>query len=379
MDPVIRLSPPLLLSLAAIVAPVPCAAAAGDAVPAEGEVERLVKRLREPGDASRRSAARRVGELGARAREAVPALAALLDEADAELRRDAVFALARIGPDAAETAEAVAGLLGKDVDSRVRANAAWCLEAVKATGRKEIAALLRALKDDDGKVVANAARAAGALAPPDRSLPSALAAALAHADWTARVNAAWAIGRLGPDGKAATPALLKSLGDDVETVRLAAAGALALVREDERRAIPLLAKALDAAVVEPPAIPVVPDGAPAVKPPREGDATPADAGPEDGPLRRLLGELGGARRNMAWCMGRYATQDREAGRVLARARDLDRSETVRAAAETALARRDSRAFPAAPEEREREFPAKGGQAWSVAVRGGIEVVFRYEL
>ena len=159
------------------------------------DVPRLVAALDSPDDYVAAFAAWSLGNLGAPAREAVPALARALSRA----RTDAVVAgaLARIGP-AAEGAvpTLVAALHGEDADRRWRA-----------------------------------ARTLGRIGPAAASAVGPLADALGDSGNPAlRLHAARALGRIGPAARPSAAALQRATGDADEGVRREAKQALDRIR-----------------------------------------------------------------------------------------------------------------------------------------------------
>ena len=70
-----------------------------------------------------------LAEIGADAKEAVPALTDALKSKEVEVRGAAAHALGEIGPGAQSVIEALTGLL-KDEDAYVRLQAVWCVRKV---------------------------------------------------------------------------------------------------------------------------------------------------------------------------------------------------------------------------------------------------------
>lgn len=326
------------------------------------DVEIEVMRLKDPSSTWRVRGARTIGAWGAHARAAVPSLIPLLEDPEAEVRRAAAFALARMGKDAAPAEKALAALLGgKEEDAGARANAARALGAMEA-GRNGRAALLKALGDGDPAVRVNAAGALADLGAADGAAVAPLARALRDDDWTVRAAAARALGVPKERNRAAVPHLARALLDDVETVRAMAARALGRIAEEPKTGEAALLKALEA------------EFARATAPPAE-EAKP----PEDAVLRERLAKEGGARRNMAWALGRYQANTRDVRALLRRMEEKDPAAVVRSAARTALDRIDITVMPAALEEAPREVAAVPNLPWRMDIAGGcVEVVFRYE-
>jgi HEAT repeat protein len=142
------------------------------------DVAALMRQLKDSDSDARRSAAKSLGEAGAEARAAAPALAEAMRDKDRFVRRFAAEALGKIGADP----------------------------------KTAIPALVLALRDNAREVQQAAARALGSLGP--NALP-ALRAALANAelDTAVRARAAESLGNIGPAAKSAIPDLISVLGE----------------------------------------------------------------------------------------------------------------------------------------------------------------------
>ncbi|MHC4405985.1 MAG: HEAT repeat domain-containing protein [Planctomycetota bacterium] len=175
-------------------------------------VDRLVDALEH--EKTRAHVAYILGQIGPEASPAVGALCELLDDDDAEVCREAVFALAKIGPGAE-----VCFALGK----------------IGPVSMKARAQLVENLQSDDASLAFVSAWALAQIDPGSRQTASRsvaiLAAALEEAHGAHRVEAAAALGRLGPLAKSAVPALKEATSDDDPHVRQAAAKALESVGE----------------------------------------------------------------------------------------------------------------------------------------------------
>ncbi len=135
-------------------------------------VAALVAALQGEGDADYRwKAARALGHLGPQAKAAIPGLAAAVGDENGHVRREAVIALGRMGPDA---------------------------------GTSGVPALLRALDDPDPEIRGAAATALGRLQA--SSARDALTRHLSDADASARSAVQNALERLAPRTETATPA-----------------------------------------------------------------------------------------------------------------------------------------------------------------------------
>ncbi|MCB9537174.1 MAG: HEAT repeat domain-containing protein [Myxococcales bacterium] len=140
---------------------------------ADAGVADLVRQLKAQAADARVEAARRLGEMGATARDAVGALAATLQDPETRVRLaalDALHALARAKVALAEAIEPLTAAL-KDATAAVRARAADVLGRIGDAAFVE--PLRAALADADATVRAAAARALGGWArrprPPSSS------------------------------------------------------------------------------------------------------------------------------------------------------------------------------------------------------------------
>jgi HEAT repeat protein/tRNA A-37 threonylcarbamoyl transferase component Bud32 len=119
-------------------------------------VPSLVDALDDDDEGVRWAAATALAKLGPAARDAVPALtAALADKKDEVVRRHAVVALGRMGPGAHNAVAALIGVF-KDRDASLRDEAG---DALVSIGPAAVPGLIEALKDDDERVRWKAAEA----------------------------------------------------------------------------------------------------------------------------------------------------------------------------------------------------------------------------
>jgi HEAT repeat protein/beta-lactamase regulating signal transducer with metallopeptidase domain len=151
----------------------------------------------------------------------VKALTGALSDSDAEVRKEAVFALGQLR--AAGTARAIAAAL-QDSDAEVRQQAAFALGQLRSEG--SVNALIGALEDKDAEVRQQAVFALGQIR--SASASKALTGALADASAEVRQQAAFALGQLRDPGSAA--ALAAALKDSDADVRQQAAFALGQLR-----------------------------------------------------------------------------------------------------------------------------------------------------
>jgi len=174
---------------------------------------------------------------------AVPALMNALDHDWISSRYLSVQALGEIGADAREAVPALVKALGDD-DEGVRADAASALRKTKA-GKEVIPALLNALRDDDERVRRYVTIALECIGPGEQEVITALIGALGDGAWPVRGVAAQQLGEIGPGAKRALPSLLRALRDGVERVRTLSAQALERIAPDGKEAVAALVKALE--------------------------------------------------------------------------------------------------------------------------------------
>lgn len=222
----------------------------------------LVGSLEEDADSEvRRAAAEGIGDLGERAKKAIPALLAALEGDEAEVRAASARALGAIGADTRAVTDALLALLEAS-ETPVRAAAA---EALGRLGLESaVPALGRAAWQGPPQLARAAVTALGRLGPPAAAeLPALVHHVLASPELATRAAAADALGRLGPAALDALPALVWAFQEeDVERgapepgtggpwtdarwrdVRVAAAGALAVLGPDAAAAIDALRRGM---------------------------------------------------------------------------------------------------------------------------------------
>jgi HEAT repeat protein len=129
---------------------------------------------------------------------------ALKNGKEARARRNAVFALGKLGNSGAPAVGSLKKCLREDKDASVREAAAFALGEI---GRQALSirddpdivdVLAKSLKDDNPLVRRSAAYALGNLAKDAKPAQAALEAALEDAEAVVRQNVAWALGRVGP-------------------------------------------------------------------------------------------------------------------------------------------------------------------------------------
>ncbi len=174
---------------------------------------------------------------------ATSALQTGLRDGDAEVRRSAAWAAARMGPQGSSLLPDLTTALG-DAEEAVRRQAAQALGAIGAAGESSIGALFRALSDRRESVRWEAALALTKLKPAaPRDVP-ALMAALKSDDAYVRGFAAWSLGGMGPAARDAIPALIDALDGEDGYGRGGAAAALAKMGPVAKDAVPALIRGL---------------------------------------------------------------------------------------------------------------------------------------
>lgn len=140
---------------AALAGLVACAAPAWSQDPA-ADVAGLIVSLKSEDPATRAASARILGELGAPARQAVPALIEALGDASRDVRQNAIKSLGLMGPAAADAVPTIVKALGES-SWELRRTAVTALGAIGDPRAKD--ALKQARKDPNDKVRAAAKRA----------------------------------------------------------------------------------------------------------------------------------------------------------------------------------------------------------------------------
>ena len=146
-------------------------------------------------------------EYGPGGKAAIPALLEGLKNKDANIRKNAAFALGEIGPEAESAISELSRVLKKDPDREVRKNAAFALGEI---GSPSIGILIKCLGDRDSRVRRNVAAALVRIGYP---AVSCLINLLHDNRPVIRKNAAGILGRIGPRAKDAVPTLEKFLND----------------------------------------------------------------------------------------------------------------------------------------------------------------------
>jgi HEAT repeat protein len=174
------------------------------------EVRREIKALASENLEERRKAGVALGNMGYRAKAAVPPLIETLKDKDAVVRRNAASALGKIG------------------------------RGVKAV----VPALTEALADKGPGVRGAAAEALGWVGPEAKAAVPALTEALKDKYVFVRGDAALALARIGSEAKAAVPALIETLKDKDRNVAILAGSALGMIAREDKAVVPALIEAL---------------------------------------------------------------------------------------------------------------------------------------
>ena len=223
----------------------------------------------------RREALLALGSIGSDAQSAVPAMIKALDDTDFTVRYGAAFALGRIGP-AAKAAQESLQKRTADSDHFLRAVSLWSLAKLDPkdeTKRREAAKhLVTYLTGNPGGVRSVAAHALAELKAGDTDVIDAFIGTLgdkqvdvaaiaenalaqigesavkplirALENDASRIGAATTLGRIGAPAKAAIPALVTALGDKSAEVRREVLYALAAIGPDSRQALAAVVRSL---------------------------------------------------------------------------------------------------------------------------------------
>ncbi len=169
----------------------------------------LTANLRSPDADDRIRAIEVLGEIGMKAKEAVPVLITALKDQDADVRGSAAYALGEIGKEAVPTL--IAAL--EDQEVFARSSAAYALGKIGKEAKEAVPALIKALEDQDANVRSSAVRALGEIVPGAKEAVLPLIGTLEDQDANVRSSAVRALGKIGPGAKEAVPALIAALKD----------------------------------------------------------------------------------------------------------------------------------------------------------------------
>ena len=191
-----------------------------------------------------REAALRLAEFGPAAREALPALRAVMKGRNRSLRATAAYAVWKIDGSVDEPVETLVTVLGKSNEHRSHVEAAEWLSRIGPPAKNAVPALCRMLRKGDEDTRAKAAEALAAIhGRPDVAVP-ALVAALGDERWLVRSYAGHALQAFGADATSAIPALRGALGDKEGLVAVSAAAALCAIEGKPEAVVPTLVETL---------------------------------------------------------------------------------------------------------------------------------------
>jgi HEAT repeat protein len=199
----------------------------------DGQAFSLLNSLKNQHPAIRRHAAKSLGNQDLEPSLAIRHFSKSLADADEVVRVTAVKGLEKVGPAAVAS---LATALGHP-DHHVRREAAWALGRLGSDAQDAISALIKVLNDPDVRVCQGAARALGMIGRAAVPAIPALMAVLNHSNFLLCRLASWSLGQIGPE---AVPALIEALGAPELYVRCEAAWALAQMGREARQAVPAL-------------------------------------------------------------------------------------------------------------------------------------------
>jgi HEAT repeat protein len=217
---------------------------------AAGEVEDLVKKLKDKDGEARLDACEALGKLGPEAKGAVGALSLLVSkDSSTPVKRAAIVALGQIGPDAKSAASGLVTVFKSEAGLRDEAGKALA----KIGGDTAISGLMRLLPaEKNDKKIDNALRAAAAttlgnFGPDAKAAVKALRPLLADKDVPLKRATIGALGKIGPDAKDAIPELVDVLMDKNAQVKLDTIEALGKIGADSKLTVRELGKLVNEA------------------------------------------------------------------------------------------------------------------------------------
>ncbi len=201
------------------------------------EVGDLIQALGGKSPEERLEAVSALGRLGPRAADAIPSLIGALNDQDIGVRWSATIALARIGPAAViPLTHALA-----DTQENIRLGAATAFCQIGPDAKEAVPSLLSAMKDQSGQVREKAAEALGRIGTADQQIIDSLVQSLSDPDPYFNGQASDALSKIG---KGAVPVLIQALKDANDNVRWCAAIALSKMGQNAADAIPALIQSL---------------------------------------------------------------------------------------------------------------------------------------
>jgi HEAT repeat protein len=211
-----------------------------------------VKSLRAAGARIRERAAVEIGaEFGPDAKPAVPDLVKRLFDSHAAVRSATAEALGRVGPGAKDAAPALVAVLEGDEPAFVQSAACEALGLVEPADKEAALAALKPKLEHPAPLVRVHAALAMFRVAGDKSGEQEAIRGLGSRSHQVRITAAEALWRMGKDGRS-IPLLIRALeesnlsGTEGENERYMAARALGRVGPDAKDAVPELLKLIDA-------------------------------------------------------------------------------------------------------------------------------------
>lgn len=159
----------------------------------------------------RREAVKAIAALGPGAVTAIPALIRATRDENSEVRYWAVEGLRKIGPQAREAGAALTVVLADDI----RSNQEAARRALETIGPSALPVVMPSLKSPDPWVRGNAAEVVGAIGAGKGESVKGLIGLLDDDSLWVRASAAWALGRIGPSAKAAAKPMMRALSEEL--------------------------------------------------------------------------------------------------------------------------------------------------------------------
>ena len=184
-----------------------------------------------------------IGEMGADAKTAVPALVKVLQDSPQEIRLRAIDSLADLGATAKAAVPDLRNAL-KDSDEKVREAAAKALGSIGVHAKAAVPDLINALNDPSESVRVQTINALPNLGSEAKTAIPELTPALSDSSRSVRLAAIEALARFGQDAKPAVQPLAQLLSDPDRQIRVATASTLGRIGADASAAVPALTNAL---------------------------------------------------------------------------------------------------------------------------------------
>lgn len=204
----------------------------------------LFRLIRSGDSRTRQAAINAIGNMDVEAGAAIPDLVKLLHDQDVEVRRNAAWALYRVGPQDPAILPTLVEAYQNDKDPETHDRLGDCLMKFGAQAKAALPTLVedlrRAIERDDQNSIGSI-RILGAMGADAKPAVPLLIRALRGSNWQRHGEAAVALEQIGPEAREAIPALIEVLeGEDGPSEGSYAVSALSAMGPSARKAVPAI-------------------------------------------------------------------------------------------------------------------------------------------